>query len=330
MNNKRKLTVALCLVLSTVLLFSLNSCVLSAAKAPNTEFTSDFNKALADFSFKLFKGVLTKDNENELVSPLSAISALAMLTNGADGNTKAQMEAAFGMDIDTLNKALYTYTSSLYSAKDCKLNLANSIWFREGSIEVDKNFLQTNADWYNAQVFASPFDDSTVKAINEWCAEHTDDMIKEMVKMIDPNIIMYLFNALVFDAKWAVEFDLSYDDKFNNYDESSSTIKMLSSTESTYIEGSGFKGFTKDYKDSKYSFVALLPDEGKDIYDFIDTLNGEGWLNIWNNRNTKSEVIVKMPEFKYELEMNLNDTLKGMCMVDMFSPDSANFYKLVR
>ena len=155
-------------------------------------------------------------------------------------------------------------------------------------------------------------------------------MIKEMVKMIDPNIIMYLFNALVFDAKWAVEFDLSYDDKFNNYDESSSTIKMLSSTESTYIEGSGFKGFTKDYKDSKYSFVALLPDEGKDIYDFIDTLNGEGWLNIWNNRNTKSEVIVKMPEFKYELEMNLNDTLKGMGMVDMFSPDSANFSKLGR
>ena len=230
MNNK-KTTVLLCLVLSVVLLVT-SSCAITAKadelsagytrKATTKgEITDEFKSALADFSFNLFKGVLTKDNENELVSPLSAISALAMVANGADGNTKAQMEAAFGMDIDTLNKALYAYTNSLYSAKDCKLNLANSIWFRDekGRLEVEKDFLQTNADWYDAQVFASPFDDSTIKAINEWCAKHTDGMIKKMVEKIDPDTVMYLFNALVFDAKWAEEFEESdiYDAKFNNY-----------------------------------------------------------------------------------------------------------------
>jgi len=342
--KQTKATIIICLLMSAVMLVSA-SCAISAKadelsagytrKATETgEITDDFKTKVADFSFRLFKGVLTKDNESELVSPLSAIVALAMVTNGADGNTMAQLEAAFGMDIDALNKALYAYTSSLYSATDCKLNLANSIWFRDekGRLEVEKSFLQTNADWYGAQAFAAPFDNSTIKAINEWCAKHTDNMIKDMVEEIDPDNIMFLFNALVFDAKWAEEFEESeiHDSQFNNYGGGKSTVKMLPSTEKTFIDGDGFKGFAKDYKDGKYSFVALLPDEGKDIYEFIGTLDGEGWMGIWNSRSKNTDVGIKMPQFSYELKMNLNDTLKGMGIVDMFSSGSADFSKLGR
>lgn len=192
MKTKRISTSVLCLLLAGIMLLSCTSCAMqiSAAelskdyerKATETgEVSEAFKTAMADFSMTLFKGILTKDGENDLVSPLSAVICLAMIANGADGETKAQMEAAFGMDVDTLNRSLYAYTSSLYRAKDCKLNLADSIWFRdeENRLHVNESFLQANADWYDAQIYAAPFDQSTLKDINTWCKQHTDGMIEK-------------------------------------------------------------------------------------------------------------------------------------------------------
>ena len=209
MKTKRISTSVLCLLLAGIMLLFCTSCAMqiSAAelskdyerKATETgEISEAFKTAMADFSMTLFKGILTKDGENDLVSPLSAVICLAMIANGADGETKAQMEAAFGMDVDTLNRSLYAYTSSLYRAKDCKLNLADSIWFRdeENRLHVNESFLQANADWYDAQIYAAPFDQSTLKDINTWCKQHTDGMIEKMIDKIDTDTVMYLINAL--------------------------------------------------------------------------------------------------------------------------------------
>ena len=112
MKTKRISTSVLCLLLAGIMLLSCTSCAMqiSAAelskdyerKATETgEVSEAFKTAMADFSMTLFKGILTKDGENDLVSPLSTVICLAMIANGADGETKAQMEAAFGMDVDT-------------------------------------------------------------------------------------------------------------------------------------------------------------------------------------------------------------------------------------
>ncbi len=294
------------------------------------EITEEFKKAMADFSLKMLKGLLTKDEKNDLVSPLSAIICLAMIANGADGNTKAQTEAALGIDVDSLNKALYTYTSSLYSSGECRINIADSIWFRDdGTLNVNEDFLQTNADWFDAQVFASPFDNSTVNDINHWCDKHTDGMIKKMIDKIDDDTLMYLINALSFDAKWEKQYesDQVVERKFNNYDGTSKKIEMLTSSESCYISSDGVIGFAKNYKGNAYSFVALLPDEGADIYDYIDSLDGSLWLDLWNGKQSCA-VDVTMPEFTYDTEMNMNDLLKNMGMTDMFDSALADFSKI--
>lgn len=341
MKTKRISTSVLCLLLAGIMLLSCTSCAvqISAAelskdyerKATETgEVSEAFKTAMADFSMTLFKGILTKDGENDLVSPLSAVICLAMIANGADGETKAQMEAAFGMDVDTLNRSLYAYTSSLYRAKDCKLNLADSIWFRdeENRLHVNESFLQANADWYDAQIYAAPFDQSTLKDINTWCKQHTDGMIEKMIDKIDTDTVMYLINALTFDAKWATKYEKKDvgDGHFTNYDGTQKTVQMLSSEERTYFATDGVKGFAKNYAGDRYSIVALLPDQGTDIYNYIGTLDGAGWMNLWNSRESAS-VKVKMPEFTYSVSMKLNDTLKTMGMTDMFG-DSADFSKL--
>lgn len=84
MKTKRISTSVLCLLLAGIMLLFCTSCAMqiSAAelskdyerKATETgEISEAFKTAMADFSMTLFKGILTKDGENDLVSPLSAV-----------------------------------------------------------------------------------------------------------------------------------------------------------------------------------------------------------------------------------------------------------------
>lgn len=287
--------------------------------------TDEFKTALSDFSVSLFQKTLTKDNKNDLVSPLSAALCLALINNGAGGNTRAQLESLFGMQTDELNRSLYAYVSSLYSSKDCRVSIANSIWIRENTLNVKPAFLQTNADWYDAQVYASPFDQTTVTDINNWCYNNTDGKIDKIIDAVPPQAVMYLLNALDFDAKWQNKYERSdiHERTFYNYDGSTEQIDFLYSGESNFLYDDNAVGFTRAYKDNKYSFMALLPNEGVDIYEYIQGLSGESWLALWENSYTRP-IYARIPEFAYEADLLLNDALQALGVTDIFSAMTAD------
>ena len=338
---KKKLMKLAALLLSAVMLLCAVSCAapikaneLSGGYTRNGEkeaaTSEDFAAVMADFSFELLHRTLTEDGDNDLISPLSALLCLALVANGADGETLRQIEQAIGMDIETLNESLYAYTASLSDIDDCKMQTANSIWFRDDeSLTVEEQFLQTNADWYGAQVYQAPFDDSTVKDVNNWVKNNTDGMIDSIMKEIDPLTVMYLINALVFDAKWQDEYEKNdiRDRTFYNADGSKTTVDMMYSEESTYFEGDGFTGFAKNYKGGAYSFVGLLPDEASNVYELAASLNGEAWTDMWASRKSVS-VDVGIPEFTYDADIDLKEVLATMGMMDMFDANAADFSRL--
>ena len=291
--------------------------------------TKEFQQKTAAFAFSMFHNSVNKQQSNHLLSPLSATLCLALINNGAAGNTRAQIENAIGLSTDQLNSSMYAYTSSLYTGEDCKVSLANSIWMKDGALNVKPTFLQANADWYQAQAYASPFDSTTLSDINNWCYNHTDGKIDKILDSIDPLDVMYLINAVDFDAKWETEYERSDIENgvFYNYDGTQSDVKMLYSTQYRYLLDETCVGFAKNYKGGKYSFVGLLPNEGTDIYDFVNTLNEETWTTLWDSTkdNPERKVHIRMPEFTYETEMPLNSALNALDIEDMFSPTLADF-----
>lgn len=293
------------------------------------EVTQTFLQKTADFSFTTLQNCVDKQANNYLISPLSAALCLALINNGAAGNTRAQIENALGMPTEQLNQAMYAYTSSLYTGKDCKVSIANSIWLKENALNVKPEFLQTNADWYGAQAYASPFDATTLQDINHWCYNHTDGKIDKILDGIDPLDVMFLINTVDFDAKWATKYERKDIEKgvFRNYDNSTSDVDMLYSTQYGYLIDDTCVGFAKAYQDYKYSFVGLLPNEDVDIYDFVNSLNGETWSALWEStkENPERKVHIRMPEFTYETEMPLNSALNALGIEDMFSPTLADF-----
>ena len=275
--------------------------------------------AVTDFAVRLFQNSMT-EGESTLVSPLSVLCALAMTANGAKGETLTQMEETLGLNVDTLNSWLHTYVNGLPQAKTAKLNLANSIWFTEDeSFTVEREFLQTNADYYGADIYSAPFNDRTLKDINNWVSDHTDGMIPEILSELPEETAMVLINALAFDAEWQNIYKETQvrDRTFFTEDGKPRKVDMMHCSEYTYLEDELATGFIKYYKGGDYAFVALLPDEGVTVADYAASLTGEGLQKILGSA-TQEKVITVMPKFETESSLELSEVLQNMGITDAF------------
>lgn len=197
---------------------------------------SSIDKA-SDFAVRLFRASCV-NGKNTLISPLSVLAALSMTSNGAKGETLSQMESVLGMSKAELNEFFVNYMKSLPNTEKYKLSLANSVWFTSDSrFTVNKDFLQTNADYYGADVFKAAFDGSTLKDINNWVKGKTDGMIPEILDQIPPEAVMYLINALAFEAEWEEIYEKNQvrDGSFTLENGSEKTADFMYATESRYI-----------------------------------------------------------------------------------------------
>ena len=286
-----------------------------------------FKSAYGNFSVELLKKCFD-GKSNTLISPLSVSSALTMTANGANGQTKDEMEKILGSGIplDKLNNYLSSFGGSLTSGEDFKLKNANSIWFiKDNNFNVNNEFLQTNADFYHAEIYKRAYNSEIVNNINNWVSEHTDGMIDKLLDNGDALSNIALINATAFDAKWENYYYDNFveDGTFTDANGNEQSVTMLISEESEYINGDNCTGFIKKYKGGKYGFAAILPDSNVSISDFVGLLNGDKLFKMLQNAES-TNVVAKMPKFEYEYSAELSEALKALGMPTAFS-DSADF-----
>lgn len=274
-----------------------------------------------DFALRLFRASLAEEG-NTLVSPLSVLAALGMTANGADGETLEQMESLFGMNTQEVNAFLYSFLDGQGDA----LKLANSIWLTDDSrFQVSQSFLETNADFYQADIFTAPMDSTTLDAINRWVAEKTNGMIPRVLEEIPESAIAYLVNALAFDARWPEPYRESavHESVFTTEDGTEQTVELMYSTENSYLEDDLAEGFLKYYDGRKYAFAALLPKEGVSVSEYVQSLTGDHLQNLLAQPQDVT-VHAAIPKFETEYSTDLSGVLAELGMVDAFDPIYAN------
>ena len=89
----------------------------------------------ANFALGLLRGA-AKPDTTTILSPYSALLALGMAANGAGGRTLEEMEYALGAKLDALNDWL----ASCRAAEDGEVVSANSIWTRNGTVQLLPEF----------------------------------------------------------------------------------------------------------------------------------------------------------------------------------------------
>ena len=289
-----------------------------------------------DFAFRFFTQVCTSETAkpNLFVSPLSVSFCLSMIANGASGNTLAEMKSALGFtdysleDMNSYNQKLATALLDLDNTT--RIGIANSIWLKQGFSAYD-DFLNVNKKMYDARVqeldFASP---KAKDIINQWCAEKTNNCIKEVIQEIPEAIRMYLLNALYFKGIWKNQFKKSdtKQEVFNNADGSKSEVPMmnLSLKSFNYIQNDYFSIAELPYGNEAFSMVVLLPAEGKTLDESLPKLTYENW-NEWNGKLFSNTLNVKLPRFELKYDKNLITDMIGLGMKDAFD-DKADFSKM--
>ena len=308
--------------------------------AENGELSSEQISALSGSAFEMLQQIASSEEagSNILISPTSMMIAFGMLENGANGETLSQIEKTFGsIPVSEMNPIMYRMAQRFNEAEDVNWNVANSIWFKDdGKVEVVPDFASAVKNYYNADIWMAPFDQSTLEDINGWVNDQTYGMIPGILDNIPEDARMYLINAMAFEGEWMNEYEESdiYEGQlFTNHDNSTTEVTMLYSVENNYFEIAGGTGFIRPYKGGEYSFVGILPKEGTSIEDYLAKLaeNGDEFANLIRNPEYSYEnVIVRMPEFSDDYFIEMSDVLKEMGMEDAFDPDIADLTNMVR
>lgn len=280
------------------------------------------NAEVTDFSIRLLRESM-EDGKNTLISPMSVLAALSMTANGAEGETLAQMETVLGQSKDALND---WYKNGTDKSSDY-LHLANAIFIKDDpALTVSEDFLQTLEKWYETGIYVTSFNDSTLREINGFVEENTNGMVKDILDKIPDDAVMYLINALAFEARWANpynEYQVS-ERIFTTEDGREQTVELMYSEEyDVYIEDDLFTGFLKDYEGGRYTFAALLPKEGVTVAEVADSLSGDITDKICSRWG--GTVLTAMPKFETEFDTQMNEVLQAMGMTDAFDPYAADF-----
>lgn len=328
-----------CILLS-VLLFSLTftACskgLMTIGKRYDTSKISDSVVAgNSVFAFDIFKKLNGEDLDSSIfISPLSISAALTMTYNGAESTTKEAMGNTLGykdIDRDMVNESYKNLLGYLEDVdKKIELSIGNSIWIREGQ-DIKEGFISGNKDNFYAKVEMLDFTkDSAVTTINKWIDGATKGKIDKMLEPpIDPEVIMYLINAIYFKGEWSKQFnpERTVDRDFNTYDGGKQTVKMMTmKDEVEYKKGDDYKAVRLPYGSGKTSMYCILPHESININDFIEGMSIEKWNDIRKSIKEVDDVNLQMPRFKLEYGIReLNDSLKSLGMEEAFS-DRADF-----
>jgi len=289
----------------------------------------ELNEAVLNFTWSMFKES-SKNEGNIMISTPSVYFALAMTLNGADNETKTDMLktlSAENISIEQLNTGMKDWMNSLMKEdRIAKFSISNSIWYREG-FEANKEFLQTNADYYSAYVKSLDFSDKKAPiTINKWVADATNDKIDKIVGEINGDVMMYLINAIYFKGDWKDQFKANntYEMQFNAPTGAVNTDFMNKRGNMDYLQGNGATGVILPYLDEQFAFIGILPEEGQSPKEFINDLTSLDLVKLMNNKETKN-IELSIPKFESSYEDSLKNELSKLGMESAFDSNNADF-----
>ena len=290
------------------------------------------------FAMKLFAtaNAQNPDDENVVLSPLSLNMALAMVWNGADGDTKTAIQTAMGMENyapQEVNEYFKTIREGFMQtdAANTQLALANSIWYRP-NFPVKQPFIDLNLQYFNAQVEQLDFSlPNAADILNQWCSDNTNGLINNMFSPpISANVVMYLINALYFKSIWAdsLAFDPAETRQMNFYKTPSQPIMvkmMRQKNDFKYYSDENLQLLTIPYGNGAFTMNFVLPKENKTFTQMLTALNQPNyWYNCLNNRHLMYHFEVIIPKFKVEYITYFKPILTELGMDVAFSRQ-ANF-----
>ena len=282
-----------------------------------------------DFAFDLLRNTIIKTKATEpnvFISPLSVSIAFGMVRNGANGETKTEIEKALRLsgltdaEINDYYRIMQTELPSI--DKKTKLSIANAIWLRSG-FTAKPDYLKTNADYFKAYIKTVDFGQSwALDTINDWAKRNTNGLIPKVLNELDADLVALLMNAVYFKGTWVSRFNKESTKEADFKNEQGEYVKVnMMSCKSTF-------DYTKDdvaqyldmpYGNKAFSMTVILPNENKTTDDVLKQLNTAQLAAILGKMQP-TETNVFFPRFKVKNKFELIPMLDAMGIKKAFTP----------
>ena len=228
--------------------------------------------------FDLYFLQLENAPKNKVYSPISMKYALAMLNEGAEGETKKQISEIVG-----------GYQARSYVNSD-NMSFANALFVKEG-YPIKDSYINTLKNQYDAEIMYDKFE--SPDNINNWVKEKTFELIPETLK--DVKGLRYaIVNALAIDMEWEQQIQ-NYFKADISHERGIADNKTIDHVGICDLEECGYSSLKLNNKDTKAVSIAAFANK----YDIVNELGED---NIRETLNREYENWVKENENKgYQL-----------------------------
>ncbi len=262
----------------------------------------------------------SRPGENLVLSPMSIIVLLGIAADAVQGKTRDEITGIIGGGIhyDELMETL-SRIQSVLSRSDALMS-SNAVFIKEKIRDsVAAGYEARLKELFDGRLF---FSGDIVGDVNRWVSERTRGLIEHAADESMNQAPACLINAIAFDSEWEIPY-LDEDvckGRFYNADGSESAVRMMRSTEYSYIGNARFSGFIKPYRDPNYAFMALLPKSKSDSF----LLKAFERINFSKLAESAGfcEVHAAMPRFTCDFHEDLTALCKKLGIQTLFSPEA--------
>lgn len=285
------------------------------------------------FAVKLFEK--TAKMQSTVISPVSVSYLMAMLANGANGQTKADIMKALQLeekDLDEMN-ALYKMMIQRCGNTDkgTTLNIANYFAMNK-EVNLEDAYANKMKNIYNAGIESLDFtSQKTTAHINNWCKKNTNGMIPSIIDKVDANASAYIMNAIFFNGTWADKFSKSQtkNENFRGYTRDITMVPMMHKSDKLlYWKNDMYAAVRIPYGNGSYTMTVMLPNEGISIDEMLKTMENAD-LTAWRQDAEQCIVDLKLPRFTTETDVTLNNIISELGAANIFN-SNADFTNIAK
>ena len=285
------------------------------------------DESVREFSYRLMtEGLVHLEQENPVLSPISAYMALSMAATGARGETKEELESLLGAEHRHLSEQCMAI---LQSRAAVELELANSAWLDQ-RFQAKEEWLAGIQEAYRGEVYRADLSSrQTMKAINTWAKEHTRGLVKDFLpRPMTEDARLALLNALYLEADWWSSFEgyATHKQTWYREDGGEKQVQTMNKGLATfdYVADTDMDGVVLPFQGEELVFLAIRPQAGQTARELYSQLTPRQIASLLAGREERL-MNLSLPKFTVSCDQELNELLQGLGVKRAFDPELADF-----
>ncbi|XP_075984584.1 antichymotrypsin-2-like [Anticarsia gemmatalis] len=283
--------------------------------------------SVTNFGINLLKNINSVQPGNAVVSPYSITSLLALLQQGALGQTQEQITTALQMS-PAVSAAAYSQISTDYKNRNSRniLRTANNVFVGD-AFSLNRDFKKVAQNSFDSDITPVAFGNSerAAQLINSWVASKTNNKIERLVSpdALGSSTQAVLVNAVYFKGLWEIPFrvEATLPREFHLSNGQTKTIPFMRIRRliRTGVDpATGAKVLVLPFERNQYSLMVILPSQSEGVTGALSTLTDARLLSYLSFAPVDTEL--ELPKFTVRADTNLASVLRNMGISKMFGP----------